>query len=178
MSKTLISVLVLGVVLVGGYFIVKNGKGIDTTTPAMENTQNAEGQMEATGEKKMAFSEFIKQGGSYKCDVKQAMSDFDNTGTVYVDGAKVRGDFTTVAEGMTVTTSIVSESDYTYVWMNGVNGLPASGFKTKNKVDATTGTGGFTWNPETVGDYNCEVWQVDEAVFALPTDITFQETAI
>lgn len=177
MSKTLISVLVLGVVILGGYFIIKNGKGIEPTSIENAEVINGEQATESSG-KKMAFSEFLKQGGSYKCTVKQAMSDFDNTGTMHIDGSRVRGDFTTVAEGLTVTTSLVVKDDYTYVWMNGVNGLPASGFKTKNQVDTTTASGGFRWNAETIGDYDCEIWAVDEAMFALPTDITFKESGI
>lgn len=176
MSKTLISVLVLGVVIVGGYFIIKNGKGVETIPSENTEVQNEEQAVEAVG-KKMAFSEFIKTGGSYKCEVSQAMSDFENSGTMHIDGSKVRGDFTTVAEGMTVTTSLVVKDDYTYVWMNGVNGLPASGFKTKNQVD-TSASGGFRWDAETIGDYNCEAWVVDEAMFAIPSDITFQESGV
>jgi hypothetical protein len=170
MSKNLISVLILGVVLVGGYFIIKNGKRPDTA-PAVYNEMNNGEEIANNAGKKMAFSEFLKTNtSSYKCDVKQAMSDFENSGTVYVDGQKVRGDFSTIAEGKTMTTSLIVRDDTSYMWSNGENGLPEIGFKAK--VNSENNLEGWR---ESIGDYDCELWTVDEAMFAVPTNITFQE---
>jgi hypothetical protein len=172
MSKTLISVLIILVVLVGGYFIISANKGGNDTT--MLNTESGENeQTTVTDGKKMAFSEFVKQGGSYKCDVKQAMSDFENSGTVYIDGANVRGDFSTIAEGRTMETSFISKGGYSYMWSSAMN----SGFKTKIQTE-TGASGTYSWDADQIGDYNCESWAAEESKFSVPANITFKEMGV
>jgi len=166
MPKTAIWVIVILVVLVGGYFLLSGGK----SEPAME-----EGP-EMT-EKKMAFSDFIKNpGGSYRCDVKMALSDFENSGVVYISGNMLRGEFTTVAEGMEVTTYIINRDGYTYTWSSAT---PGTGYKImvageSGSPDAPP-AGTYSWDASQIGDYNCVEWQVDASVFAVPTNVTFQE---
>ena len=170
MSKNLISVLILGVVLVGGYFIIKNGKRPDTAPAVYNELNNGEQALDDTG-KKIAFSEFLKTNtSSFKCDVKQTMSYFENSGTIYMDGTKVRGDFSTIAEGKTMNTSLIVKDGTSYMWSNGENGLPEIGFK----AQVTSENNLNAWQ-ESIGDYDCNLWEVDEAMFAVPTNITFQE---
>lgn len=167
MSKTWISVVVIAIVLLAGYFIISANKGGNTET-LLESESTEE--TTATDGKKMAFSEFIKQGGSYKCEVKQAMSDFENSGTVYINGANVRGDFSTIAEGRTMNTSFISKDGYSYMWSSAMDG----GFKTKIQTEAGA-SGTYSWDADQIGDYNCESWTVDEAMFTVPANITFKE---
>ncbi len=145
--------------------------GNDETKEALPVTENTES-------KKMAFSEFVKQGGSYRCEVSQSMSDFENNGVVYMDGADMRGEFSTVAEGMEVDSYFIWKDGYMYSWSST---LPTVGFKMK--VDPTLSrdgagadtSGTYAWNSEEVGEYNCEPWTRDEAVFTLPEGTTFRE---
>lgn len=170
MSKTLISVLIVGVVVVGGYFILRSN-----TKNNEEIVKNGE---ENTEQKKMAFSEFVKQGGSYKCEVKQSVSDMENSGTVYLSGNKMRGEFSTIAEGKTMDTLFIMRDGYSYTWSST---LPNMGFKMKvmSNTDTTNTnidtSGNYSWNTEQIGDYNCEAWSADESMFTLPANITFQE---
>lgn len=175
MSKTLIGIIIAAVVLVGGYFAFNKNKVADM----MEAQNNIARETSATSptEKKMAFNEFIKSGGSYKCEVKQAMSDMENSGTVYIDGEKLRGEFSTIAEGKTMDTSFVMKDGYSYTWSSA---SPAMGFKMKINTDAkansnasTSGT--YSWSAEQIGDYNCEAWTVDQSKFSLPSNVTFRD---
>ncbi len=167
MSKTLISVLVIAVIVVGGFFIFKNRQAANNTTGEQAGTQDNAG-------KKISFSDFIKQGGSYKCDVKQATSDFENSGTMYVSDGRVSGEFNVIAEGKTIQTHFASINVYSYEWMEGSK----TGFKVK--VSATTDStganvnGSYGWNANQIGDYNCTAWTIDESKFALPADVTFK----
>lgn len=176
MSKTTIfSVLAVGAIIVGGYFVF-NMKPM----PESAQLENSEMQNEVSGEtsgKKMAFSEFIKQDkGAYKCEVKQAFSDIENKGTVYMNNGMMRGEFTTVAEGKTMDSSFIMKDGYAYNWSSV---LPNMGVKvkvlanTENKGGDAKGT--YTWNAEQIGEYNCEEWKVDESKFALPVGIDFTE---
>ncbi|MEJ0001841.1 MAG: hypothetical protein WDN09_01495 [bacterium] len=84
--------------------------------PAVADSTSPEEQAPATSGKKVAFSQFVKQGGSYKCEVKQYLSDMDNTGTVYISGGNIAGEYNTVAEGRTIDTSFVMKDGYSYTW--------------------------------------------------------------
>lgn len=168
--------LVLLAVIVGGYFIINSNKGVPATPEVFTETQTGEQMMETNGlpaqtGKKMAFSEFIKSGGTYKCEVKQAMSDFENSGTVYVDGANVRGEFSTIAEGRPIDTFFIVKDGYTYTWSSAA---PTMGFKIKVAAETTTDTSQtYDWK-QGVGDYNCQAWTADASMFIPPANVTFK----
>ena len=168
MSKNLISgLIVVAVIAIGGYFIFKGDKA--------PNPGDVKGEETTETGKKMAFSEFVKQGGSYKCTVKQAMNDFENSGTVYINGAQMRGEFSTIAEGRNVDTTFIVTDGYTYSWSSM---LPNMGFKMKINPGTNGGgsadtSGTYSFNSEQIGDYNCEPWTVDASMFATPSGMTF-----
>ena len=166
MNKTLAWVLV-GVVVIGGaYYTLKGNKP--------RATEDGVAQEENSG-KKMAFSEFAKRGGAYKCEVKQSMSDFENSGTVYMDGGKMRGEFSSVAEGRTIDTSFVYKDGFMYTWSSAMG---AMGFKMEANPTASTeeaaASGTYSWNTGEIGDYNCVAWDTDSSKFELPAGITFR----
>jgi len=171
MSKKLIGLIVVVVVIVGGYFVFSGNKGAENGELGNTNDEQPTG-------KKMAFSQFLKQGGAYKCEVKQSMSDFENSGTMYVSGKNLRGEFSTVAEGKTMTSSFISRDGYSYTWSSLAPGM---GFKVKavesaEASDANANVSGtYAWSADQIGDYNCENWVVDATKFELPKNITFQE---
>lgn len=177
MSKTIVTLVILGVLVIGGYFIFKAKSAQDDGQ--IVNTETSEGQKTETSGKKMAFSEFVKQGGSYKCEVKQNVSDMENNGTVYVSGSNVRGEFSTIAEGRTMETSFISKDGWMYNWSSA---LPNMGFKAKIVTSApptsTDTSGNYSWNANQIGDYNCEAWASDQSKFTVPTNITFKEFGV
>lgn len=171
MQKKLIILVILVVAVVGGYFVFGGNKEV-------KNEELGNVNEEQTAGKKMAFSQFLKQGGAYKCEVKQSMGDFENNGTMYVNGKNLRGEFSTVAEGRKIDSSFVSRDGYTYTWSSMTPGM---GFKMKTientevpdtNVDVS---GSYAWGADQVGDYNCENWVVDASKFETPKDVTFTE---
>lgn len=171
MSKKLIASIIVVVVILGGYFVFSGNKGIKIGE--LGNTN----QEQQTG-KKMAFSQFLKQGGAYKCEVKQSMGDFENSGTMYFSGKNMRGEFSAVAEGKTMTTSFISRDGYSYTWSSLT---PSMGIKVKAVENTETpgtdvnASGAYAWNADQIGDYNCENWVADAAKFELPKNVIFQE---
>ena len=153
----------IGVVVVAGAFYIFKGES--------DPVENGTVQGEQTS-KKMAFSEFVKQGGSYKCEVKQSTSDFKNGGTVYISGGNIRGDFSTVAEGITMNTYFILRDGYTYNWSSVA---PNSGVKMLIPVDSETTVNSevYSWSANQIGDYDCDPWTADESKFTLPTNVTF-----
>lgn len=169
MQKKLIILVILVAVVVGAYFVFGGSKEVKNEELGNTNDEQPSG-------KKMAFSQFLKQGGAYKCEVKQYMSDFENSGTMYISGQNMRGEFSTVAEGKTMTSSFVSRDGYSYTWSSMTPGM---GFKIKAEAETanedTDINGTYAWSADQIGDYNCENWVVDATKFELPKNVTFQE---
>lgn len=132
--------------------------------------------------KKIAFSELFKQGGSFECTVKQTVSDMESDGVVFMNGDRLRSEFSTIAEGIKVDTTIIIKDGNMYTWSSM---MPKDGFKIKveptdgvgdNAVDSTKSVSAtYSWNIEQIGDYYCEEWIMDESKFTLPTGIKFTE---
>ncbi len=171
-------VLVAGIVVAGGYSVANNRKSAEVALQTeLKEINKADGEnTEKPAGKKMAFSAFVKQGGSYKCEVKQYMSDVENSGTVYLNGTNMRGEFSTIAEGRTIDTSFIFTDGFMYTWSSA---LPSMGFKIKAdpKVENpnASASGTYAWNADQIGDYNCEAWTADTVKFTLPAGMTFKE---
>ncbi len=177
-TKIIIGVLVVGIVAVG--YVTFNKKSVSQEAPGNPSIDEVSDTPETTqtSGKKMAFSQFIKQDfGSYKCDVKQSVSDFVSSGTVYMNEGKLRGEFSTVAEGRKMDSSFIMKEGYTYNWSSmipmGVKVKIPDTSATPNTSTNTSGT--YSWNAEQIGEYNCEEWKADETKFELPSGITFTE---
>jgi hypothetical protein len=175
MTKIIMWVVVLGVLAGGGYFL---SKGNSTKEVQSTTTETSSGTPEEATQKKMAFSSFLKNDqGSYQCTVKQYMDDFGSEGIVYVSAGKIRGEFTTVAEGKNLETSIIVDNGYQYVWSSAMQ----NGFKMKLPESTTTSTTGastsgtYSWNAEQIGDYDCTPWTVEQSKFIPPSTIVFTD---
>ena len=175
--------IALAVIVLGGL-----GYGIytqihdDSASLAMELATATTTALNSS-DKKIAFSELVKQGGSYECTVKQVVSNMDSDGVVFMDKDRLRGEFVTLAQGMNIDSTFIMRDGYTYTWSSV---MPSTGFKIKidspikagadapidNDV-ATSGT--YSWNAEQIGDYYCKVWAVDESKFTIPTGVKFTE---
>ena len=171
MNKTLLTVLVAGVVLVSGYFYFggENSETIQDMT-SEEITQQPSG-------KKMAFAQFLKDGGAYKCTVNQYVGDTESKGTVYVNQGLIRGMFETEAQGAKIKTDLLVRDGYTYTWSSAAPmGFKAPVVSSDADPSATSGASGtYSWNAEQIGDYDCVAWNADTATFAIPTGIQFME---
>lgn len=126
--------------------------------------------------KKIPFTEFLKQGGSYKCTVTQTVATMTTNGTVYIHDKNVEANFMISIAGQNISTNMIVRDGYTYTWTSAEKGI---GHKTK-MVTTTSGgagapTGTYTWNGSQVGDYSCEEWVADDSLFTLPKDVTFTE---
>ncbi len=125
--------------------------------------------------KKIAFSEFIKQGGSYKCMVTQTVATMTTMGTVYLDNGKVKAEFEVSVAGQTISTSMIIRDGYSYTWTSN---SPTKGFKTKiatgGQGNSSTGTKGtIVWDGSQIGDYSCEPWVAEASMFEIPKTVTF-----
>jgi hypothetical protein len=189
-GKSIVGVIIIGLIVLGGYFytrttdIDENSPSTEvqntvdvSTLPSSSTTQETPAKPTSSG-KKMAFSEFIKQGGSYTCTVNQLINNVNSQGTVFISGDKVRGEFSTTAQGQSMTMSFLTTGGYTYTWTSM---MPTMGFKMKNTASANTTNNtaamSSAWDASAIGDYTCDTWSVDPAKFVVPTTVTFKEMA-
>jgi hypothetical protein len=177
MNKTLLTILAVVVIGAGAYFALNKSSSTDEAQVSSSVTPNASTSSQPSG-KKMSFSSFLQNDkGSYKCVVNQDVQGITSTGTVYISNGNVSGKFSTTAQGMNIDTNFVTKDGYSYTWSS----LSKTGFKVKvntekGEVNPTNGTSGtYSWNAEQIGDYDCQDWNADASVFAVPTSITFTE---
>lgn len=172
------------VVLVGLYFFVTSpgdgtidqGKAPQAEEGIVNNTNQGETSVPQQG-KKMAFSEFLKQGGTYKCTVHQSVNGVDSVGTTYISGKNVRGEYANKVEGVSMTAYVLVRDGYSYTWTSMA---PTMGFKVKNTEPTAQNTaqgksGSYSFNAEQIGDYDCQAWTEDSTLFTLPEGVTFTE---
>lgn len=167
--KIIIGVLVLGAVGGGVYYY---------STPAVKEVKSETASTPEVSGKKMAFADFIKNDtGSYKCTVHQSVANTESTGTVYVANKMISGQFTTMYNGQKIDTSFIMRDGYSYGWTSM---MPTMGYKVKVDTDIqaantnAAASGSYSFNAQQIGDYNCEIWAMDESKFAVPASVTFK----
>ncbi len=168
-TKIIVSVVIVAAVAIGGYYLLHEA-------PMVTEQGNATTTSVTSG-KKVPFAEFVKQGGSYKCDVNQSVGGIDTKGVTYINQGMIRGEYSTKTQGMTVGTTLIVRDGYTYAWSSLA---PTMGFKSKVVAEAkgdvsapTKGT--YSFQAEQIGDYSCEPWPADTSMFAIPSGVTFRE---
>lgn len=193
MNKTLLWV-VIGVVVVGGGIAIAatSHRGeLKKDQSVITGEQNVDGSVKpgdqsqapaAAGGKKMAFGQFVKQGGSYQCTVDQYLDNYNikTTGTVYLDSGKIRGSFSTNYNNTKIDAYAIVKDGFAYSWTSmGNMGFKTPVVETDGGAESNVTVSGNTYNfnMNQIGDYNCEEWKADASVFVLPTSVTFQTIA-
>jgi hypothetical protein len=171
-SKIITSLAVVAVLVLVGFVAFWPGK-IDTVV----NTDSEQAaQQEQQDGKKKAFSEFLKEGGTYKCTVHQYVNDTDTTGTAYIHDGMIRGEYATSVQGRSIEATVIVRDGYAHSWTSMA---PTMGFRSKVETDPETGatgtTGTYSYNTDQIGDYDCQPWTADSSKFELPAGVTFRE---
>ncbi|MCX6704265.1 MAG: hypothetical protein NTZ07_02355 [Candidatus Woesebacteria bacterium] len=164
MKKKIILIAgVLILLLIGGFFMMKKGP---KTVVAPEATQEQAASPSS-------LKDLISKGIAQSC----TFSNEGSTGTVYVSGGKVRGDFDTTVDGKVTKSHMIVDANTSYIWSDG----QASGIKMTFDASATpsaegaTSPGGFDASANM--NYKCGVWVTDSSMFTLPTGVKFMTFA-
>lgn len=153
-----IVVLILGI---GGYFFLnKTNEGKDST-----NTNQI-----AVGEP--SSSKSLKELANMSAQTCSLKSDGVD-GVIYVDSGKVRGDFSSSVNNMSIKSHMIIDGKVGYMWTDNQN----QGFKisldeaTSSNTSVDSKNNNIDINQKM--DYKCSKWAIDSSVFALPTTIKF-----
>lgn len=182
-GKSIVGIIIILILLGGGYYFTRTGDSSqgemssNTATTTNSETSTTNHTTEQSSGKKIPFVQFLAQGGAHTCTVTQNLPNGgSSSGTLYVSGDMMSGEFTSTMDGKTMTTNIIARDGYTYMWTSM---MPTMGFKMK-KVSGTASTSAPAgtnhpagWNAEQIGDYNCSSWTIDQSKFELPTTVKF-----
>ncbi len=181
--KAIITFVLLGAVAVGGYmtFVKKDSTYTASDTSSLSsNTSEVKGTEESVAQAepftfKGTFFDLAKKTGSYKCSVAHSVSIAESIGTVYVAGAKIRGEFTSTVPqvNMKINSTMISDGTFIYTWTD----MAKTGFKAKIVENAKPVSNDSVGNEYMQNlEYSCAPWVADESKFAIPGDINFIDT--
>lgn len=100
------------------------------------------------------------------------------SGTVYLSGKKMRGDFEmTQSDGAQVSSSVIRDGEYGYTWTSqqpqGMKmKLDESDVVTEDEESSEKKQEPFALDKEDV-DYTCKPWRADNSMFVPPSNIEF-----
>ncbi len=137
----------------------------DTPAPAEQEVGTFQG----------SAKDLMARGGDHKCTFTQEVENSKSTGTIYISGTKMRGDFNSnvLAGGTTMDleSHMISDGATMWTWSN----MMPTGFKMAVDQSAQAGgqQQGFDANVDL--EYTCINWAPDQSQFVVPSAITFTE---
>jgi hypothetical protein len=150
-NKKWILVAVAAIILIiAGYFLIQGG-GLNFAT--MGNT---------------SLRTLLASGQSQKCSFNNAQS----SGTIYVGGGKMRGDFTSKVGEATAQSHMVIANNIVYVW---IDGQPVGYRMAFNDMKPGSGNGSQGVDADAKVATDCTSWQATESSFELPADVSFAD---
>ena len=177
----LVALFVLGVI---GYAM----RGISTSdsankigiqdTSEITNLQEKTDDMSLTGN----LLDLINKGSDLQCTFSGETDGTKTSGTTYISGKKVRGDYKIEVEGKVMESNLISDNEYMYTWSSEM----AQGMKMKidefeKSDDDNTSKDDQAKQEKNMEafqddyDYNCTKWNVDDSKFNVPTNIEFTD---
>lgn len=171
-----------GLIVLGGVaYLFLGGNAAVPTTNSSKTDDDAKKEVAAPAEKKslralLGMSESVTC--AFAADDPQAGK---SSGTVYVAGGKMRGDFTAVLPtgGKKVESHMIVDGDMTYIWSPEGMGrgmkmrMPAVSAEPGANAAAEPAEGAPSW--DAAYDYRCSAWTPDSAKFTPPSDVEFMD---
>ncbi|MEZ4103430.1 MAG: hypothetical protein R3B55_02670 [Candidatus Paceibacterota bacterium] len=176
--------LVLGILILGGaaLLIFSGGKNKDkdenviTEESSMEQDSNKEAENQKDFEEKTTLNSLMKKGGNYECVFSHKTEVGESTGTVYISGQKIRGDFSSkvsvagLGDMGDIQTHMISDGESIYSWSS----MSSDGYKIPKSEEGKSNQENTNFKSDQELDYKCVAWSVDQSKFSLPTNITFK----
>ena len=157
-NKTLWIVGVLIIIAVAGYLLMRGGTTSTGVIPSDETTTAGE----------QSLTELLALGTAQTCTFSQVEG---GEGTVYIANGKMRGDFTSLADGKTMVSHMISDGTTAYTW---IDGMP-TGFKMMMNAAQVAGQQPGTVDVNQKLAFNCSSWSADASVFTPPAGMQFND---
>lgn len=167
----IIGAIVVIVVLVAFFLMQKSNPS--TSSQTADTMQNQTNDDTAASMTKGSIASLLTAGKNVTCSM--TYPDGKGSGTIYVSGKKMRGDFTMMDASREYKSSMIQDGEYAYMWSDAdkkgtkfkVAGIPSPSPVANAKMDTAD------INQEV--DLNCSTWGVDPSRFVVPTDVEFTD---
>lgn len=183
-NKNIVWAIVAVVVLLGIWYVYSMSSGGSAWSPVATTTEQTAGQNTGGTTSESVPAKTVGNGSITQlfglkeplvCSITTKTANLNRSGTVYVAGGEMRGDFTSVINGVSIETSMIDDGAALYVWKNGAT----KGLKLPASVGASGGAiqnyGGL--DLATAFSYSCSVWTGNFAgTFTPPTSVVFSST--
>lgn len=172
MNRNLIvTIVVVAIIaLAGGYYVMSHMQAAPQA-PSQTAAETPTPQPSAAMEK-ASLKSFMTMVGDQQCQFND--TETGNSGTVYLNSGKMRGDFSSTVNGKPAATHMINDGTDAYIWMDD----QATGFKTNLKtIEEMSGQTGVQQSVDLNKqvDYKCTGWTPDPVKFAVPTEVKFQD---
>ena len=161
----LIFALLIIVFGVGAYFLSQNKTATNSAKQEIAKPTNSTKSAEST------LKDLLASKVPSKCTYSTDAGATKISGTVYVAGGKVRGDFTTTSGKTEITGHMATDAKYVYTWTDGSK----QGYKFATDTITNAKTEANTQQPDfnQKFNYSCSPWLEDSKMLELPKDVTF-----
>ncbi len=157
-------------------FVPKTYSGTDTPATTMvenKNEQPTTQEMTIKG----TLESLLARGAVMKCTYSMDIENNVTSGTTYVSGKKMRGDFTVNINNTMMQSHMISDGTTLYTWTDQMPQGMKMMMPTTNDQNPTDKQPeqqpDTTINLQQEYDYSCSPWIEDASIFAVPTDIEF-----
>lgn len=146
-------------------------------------TSDTAGETQTSNESQSAprsITEAMASGGRFTCTFSSNDPNAQTSGTYYIDGKNLRGDFKSSVAGQgAVESNMIADATHIYTWSSAM----PTGFKMERTdkdgsgIEAASGfLGGGTYGDSRVSfDYRCNPGGVSANTFVLPAGVQFME---
>ncbi len=177
MNTKVISLIVAGVILIGGGALYLSSRSAATPADVSDSGAQATDTTarvsagDATTTTAANLADLVMGGGNYQCAVAITMPSVTSNGTVFVSGKDIRASFQSTAMGRNISTDMLQTGGFVYTWTN----LVAQGSKAAivQNVNPLAFTGQTNYAASDNFKYNCKSWVPERTTFAVPASITF-----
>ncbi len=170
MNKKTIMILVIILGLIGlGYFFMSSKKGTSSTGSDLTSS---------TSSAPKSLKDLLGMTAAQKCTFSNKTDNMESSGTVYVAGGKMRGDFTSVVSGKTTSSHMIVDGTTNYTWMEGEKtGYKMTFDPSDVAAQPSVGSAGSAQSQapdlSQQGNYSCSGWIAESSSFTPPDDVKF-----
>jgi len=159
--------VIIGIVIIGtlGFFALQK-----SSSPEGNDAMNNEGgdsAMMQEGSFSGSLLELANRGGNYRCTFTHDSDVALSQGEVFIAGDKIRGDFKSSTQGISVESHMIVRDGFIYTW----SPITPNGFKIPQAAtqgDGDASASGQYSDFQQAYSYDCKAWTVDESKFTLP----------
>lgn len=157
--KKNIYLYLLGAVVLGGVIWFATQKAPSSPTTADTTSTMSDGSLRS----------LLATATPQQCTFESA----DSSGTVYIAGSQMSGDFTSSISGQSQLAHTIIKNNQMYLWMDGeVEGMMMDMPEEDTKVDSSTSTSSAFDLDQNV-KYDCKSWTVVQSKFQTPANVKF-----